>query len=365
MRVIIAGGGTGGHLFPGIALAEEIQRRGGNDVLFVGTSRGLEAKVVPREGYALETIDVSGLKRAGAGGFLRGMTRLPRAFVQSRRILRRFRPDLVVGVGGYSSGPMVLAAAMAGTPTAILEQNSIPGVTNRMLGKVVRQAFLTFEHSKRYFPARKSALAGNPIRTRLRGVPPAPATPCILVVGGSQGAQALNELVPAAAAWMLAQGRVVPRIVHQSGEPDLAATLQRYAALALPPDRVEVKPFIDDMATAYGAATIVVCRAGATTIAELTALGRPAIFIPFPFAADDHQYWNAKALADAGAARVHRQGEVTGEELGAELAALLDEPSQLATMRDRMLALGRPQAARDIVDALESMVPGGARVSRS
>jgi UDP-N-acetylglucosamine--N-acetylmuramyl-(pentapeptide) pyrophosphoryl-undecaprenol N-acetylglucosamine transferase len=350
MRVIIAGGGTGGHLFPGIALAEELMARPGNDVLFVGTTRGMEAKVLPREGYALETIDVSGLKGTGAAGVLRGLVRLPRALAQSRRILKRYRPDLVVGVGGYSSGPMVLAAALARLPTAILEQNSIPGITNRMLGRVARRTFIAFDASRRFFPARRTALAGNPIRRRLHGSsarPPAGRT--LLVVGGSQGAHALNELVVGALGE--APG-MVTRVIHQTGEADLASVQARYAALHVDAD---VRAFIDDMEAAYAAADLVVCRAGATTIAELTAIGKPVIFVPFPFAADDHQYWNARALADAGAAIVHRQAEVTGAELAIDIAGLLGDPTRLGEMASRARAFGRPQAAREIVNALEEL----------
>ncbi|HJZ86522.1 MAG TPA: undecaprenyldiphospho-muramoylpentapeptide beta-N-acetylglucosaminyltransferase, partial [Polyangia bacterium] len=295
----------------------------------------------------------SGLKGTGAAGLVRGLWRLPRAIAQSRRILKRYRPDLVVGVGGYSSGPMVLAAALRRLPTAILEQNSIPGLTNRILGRLARRAFVAFEVSRKYFPKRKTALAGNPIRSQLRTLPKAdPTQPTVLVVGGSQGAHALNELVADALAALPAPR---PRVVHQTGEADCAAIAARYRELGVAAD---VRAFIDDMAAAYAAADLVVCRAGATTIAELTAVGRPAIFIPFPFAADDHQFWNAHALADAGAALVHRQSEITPSALAAELAALLADPARRAAMSARMRALGKPDAARDIVDALEQMVKG-------
>jgi UDP-N-acetylglucosamine--N-acetylmuramyl-(pentapeptide) pyrophosphoryl-undecaprenol N-acetylglucosamine transferase len=349
MRVVIAGGGTGGHLYPGIALAEEILGRGGNEVLFVGTQRGLEAKVLPKQGYTLETIDVSGLKRTGAAGLMRGLGRLPGAYLQSRRILRRFTPDLVVGVGGYSSGPMVLAAALARIPTAILEQNSIPGLTNRMLSRLARRAFIAFDASRRYFPRKKTVLAGNPIRARLRATAPTPgARPTLLVVGGSQGAHALNELMMSAAPRLSGV-----RIVHQTGEADLAAVASAYQAAGVDAD---ARPFIEDMAAVYASADLCVCRAGATTIAELTAVGLPAVFIPFPGAADDHQFWNAQALAEAGAARVHRQGSIDGVMLADEIVALLADPAARARMAAQMRTLGRPDAARAIVDQLEQMV---------
>jgi UDP-N-acetylglucosamine--N-acetylmuramyl-(pentapeptide) pyrophosphoryl-undecaprenol N-acetylglucosamine transferase len=347
MKVIIAGGGTGGHLFPGIALAEEILGRGGNEVLFVGTERGIEARVLPKQGLPLRTIDVSGLKRTGFGGFFRGIGRLPRAWAQSRRILKEWQPDLVVGVGGYSSGPMVMAAYLRGIPTAILEQNSIPGITNRMLGKVTKRAFITFDASRKFFPKKKTVLAGNPIRAKLRAAD-RKSSGTLLVVGGSQGAHAINELMMQAAPKLRGL-----RIVHQTGESDVEPVTKAYREAGLAAD---VRAFIDDMAGAYAAADLCVCRAGATTIAELTVLGVPALFIPFPGAADDHQYWNAKALADAGAAIVHRQGEITADQLAAEIDALMKNGGQRAAMSDKMRTLGKPQAAKEIVDQLEAMV---------
>jgi len=347
MKVIIAGGGTGGHLFPGIALAEEILGRGGNEVLFVGTERGLEAKVCPKQGFALRTIEVSGLKRKGFGGFFRGIGRLPRAYRQSKRILKEWQPDLVVGVGGYSSGPMVMAAALNGVPTAILEQNSIPGITNRMLGKVARRAFITFDASRKFFPKKKTVLAGNPIRAKLRAADRS-GSGTLLVVGGSQGAHAINELMIKAAPKLRGF-----RIVHQTGEADVEAVTTAYREAGIDAD---VRAFIDDMAAAYASADFCVCRAGATTIAELTVLGVPALFIPFPGAADDHQYWNAKALADAGAAIVHRQSEITDEQLAGEITALMNDPARRREMSDKMRALGKPHAAREIVDQLEALV---------
>jgi UDP-N-acetylglucosamine--N-acetylmuramyl-(pentapeptide) pyrophosphoryl-undecaprenol N-acetylglucosamine transferase len=247
-----------------------------------------------------------------------------------------------------------MAAAMGGVPTAILEQNSIPGITNRMLGKVARRAFIAFGASRRFFPRKKTTLAGNPIRARLRTAQASGGgPPTLLVVGGSQGAHAVNELVAGAIEAMARTGRPLPRIVHQTGASDVESVAARYRALGAEAD---VRAFIDDMAAAYAAADLVVCRAGATTIAELTALGRPAIFVPFPFAADDHQYHNAKALADAGAALVYRQDAIEPAQLAAEMGALFSDGARRERMRAAMLALGKPDAARDIVDALEKLV---------
>ena len=372
MRVIIAGGGTGGHLYPGIAIAEEITARPGGEVLFVGTARGLEAKLVPAAGYPLALLEVSGLKRIGWRGLVRGLVRLPKAFFASRAILRRFRPDLVFGVGGYASGPIVFAAALTGFPTAILEQNSRPGFTNRLLGRMVRRVFVAFEASRAFFTAGKTMLTGNPVRRRFfDGAPPSdspgagPApdpTPrdVVLVVGGSQGARAVNELV-AAMAPLLAQRGALPRIVHQTGPSDFERTSAAYAALGdAVAGAVEVRPYIDDMPAALGQASLVIGRAGALTLAELAIVGRPAILIPLPTAADDHQTENARELAEAGAALVVRQGETTPAALAEQVAGLLADRPRRAAMARAMAGLGRPGAARAIVDELEKLAPGAA-----
>ncbi len=362
MRVIIAGGGTGGHLFPGIALAEEFRARGDVDVLFVGTKQGIEARVVPREGWPLELIDVGGLKGSGVGGVVRGLLRVPRAIVQSVRILRRFRPDLVVGVGGYASGPLVLAAAMMGKPTAILEQNSVPGITNRMLGKIVRAVFAAFGESRRFFPSRKVVMAGNPIRAKMRDSlmqtetgTGTSAARTLLVCGGSQGAHAVNEIVVEAMKLLHAEG-AAPRIVHQTGAADRAAVDEKYRAAGI---AAEVREFIDDMAAAYRDADLIVGRAGATTLAELSAIGRAAILIPFPFAADDHQTRNAGAFAEAGAARVFAQRGLAARALADAIREILADDLLRARMAAASRTLGKPDAAREIVDALVRL--GGAR----
>jgi UDP-N-acetylglucosamine--N-acetylmuramyl-(pentapeptide) pyrophosphoryl-undecaprenol N-acetylglucosamine transferase len=359
MRVVIAGGGTGGHLFPGIALAEELRARGGNEVLFVGTTHGIEARVVPREGYELQTIDVAGIKGGGIGGLLRGILRVPRALFQSLKILRKFRPDLVVGVGGYASGPLVLAAALTRRPTAILEQNSVPGITNRMLGKVVGAVFAAFEESRNYFPARKVRLAGNPIRAALRAALVDAASQhvatqqrrSLLVCGGSQGAHAVNELAAGALEILAARGEA-PHVVHQTGKSDRDAVEERYKKAGID---AEVREFIDDMAGAYRAADLIVGRAGATTIAEVAAIGRPALLIPFPFAADDHQTVNARSLETAGAARVLPQKDTTAEALADAMQEILSDDVLRARMTQASRKLGRPDAAREIVDALYAM----------
>lgn len=365
LRVVIAGGGTGGHLFPGIALAEEIRARGG-DTLFVGTDRGIEARVLPEQGWALEKIDVAGIKGRGVMGLLRGLLRLPRAWWQSVRLLRRFRPDVVVGVGGYASGPVVATAAMLRIPTAILEQNSIPGITNRILSRLVRAVFCTFPDVRGRFPARKVVLTGNPIRQQLLGqlvaagmtgepAAASPRPPRLFVFGGSQGARAINDAVLAALPGLLHEVPAL-EIWHQTGGPDEARVREGYAALGLAEPRARVAAFLKDMATPYSWADLVLCRAGATSLAELTAVGKPAVLVPFPHATDDHQEYNARALVDAGGAALLREREWTPETLAGTLADLLRDRDRLATMAAAMRRAARPEAAQTIVDAMSAWV---------
>ena len=357
MRLLVAGGGTGGHLYPGIAVAEEVQSRGG-EVLFVGTTRGIEARVVPAAGYRLELLELSGLKRVGLGKFLRGVGRLPVAFARSRAILREFRPDVVLGVGGYASGPLVLAAALAGRPSAIQEQNSVPGVTNRALGKFVRAVFIAFEAAAASFPPGKVIATGNPVRRAFRalrgeaGVAGAGAR--ILVVGGSQGARAVSDLMLGAAGLFARSRGAAITIEHQTGAADRERVERAYAELGLAA-QVTVKAFIDDMVAAYRAADVVLARAGALTLAELALAGRPAILIPLPTAADDHQTKNAAAFAGSGAAVVLGQSSTTAEELARQLTMLLDDPPRRQKMAAAMSALARPDAALAIVDHLERL----------
>lgn len=351
-RLLIAGGGTGGHLFPGVAIAEELRARAPEaEVTFVGTSRGIEARVLPELGWPLELISVSGLKTVGLFGALRGLLRLPRALWQARSLLRRLRPQAVVGVGGYASGPVVLMARLAGIPTAICEQNSIPGLTNKILGKLVRKVFLSFEESRRFFVAEKVVMSGNPVRRQLAAALLAaqPATeerpPCVLVCGGSLGAVAVNQLA-AEALSALAKQRPL-RIVHQTGATGYDDTVARYRAADV---AAECSAFIKDMASVYRQADLIIARAGATTVAELAIAGKPAIFIPYPFAADNHQEINAKEMAEAGAALMFRQAELTADKLGQAVAPLLEDAGRRAEMSAAMRALAKPQAAAAVVD---------------
>jgi UDP-N-acetylglucosamine--N-acetylmuramyl-(pentapeptide) pyrophosphoryl-undecaprenol N-acetylglucosamine transferase len=396
MRLLIAGGGTGGHLFPGVALAEELRARDpAAAIRFVGTRRGIEARVLPQLGWDLDLIEVSGLKTVGALGAMRGAARLPRALWQARHVVHVFRPTAVIGVGGYASGPVVLMARLAGIPTAICEQNSIPGLTNKMLGRVVRTVFVSFEGTRRFFQPARTVVSGNPVRRGLMQklldattvtprdsaessptprdsaessptprdsaeslveAPVAAAgsaaerrTVHVLVSGGSLGAVAVN---PLAADALIALAREAPlAIVHQTGDKGLAETIERYRAAGV---AAECHAFIKDMAAAYQRADVILCRAGATTVAELAITGKPAVFIPYPFAADNHQELNAREMADAGAALMFRQAELTADKLAGALRPLVTDPARRAEMGAKMKALARPAAAAAIIDWCES-----------
>ena len=351
MRLLIAGGGTGGHLFPGVAIAEELRAREPDAAIkFVGTRRGIEARVLPDLGWDLDFIEVSGLKTVGALGAVKGLFRLPRALWQARRIVKAFKPDAVIGVGGYASGPVVLAAKLRGIPTAICEQNSIPGLTNKMLGKLVRGVFLSFDESKRFFNPKKIMMTGNPVRRDLvqkllAAGPQTRAAVSVLVVGGSQGAVAVNEL--AAKALVVLAKQTPLTITHQTGEKDLEATSARYRDAGV---TAECKAFIKDMAAAYQDADVIIGRAGATTVAELAIAGKPAIFIPYPFAADNHQELNAREMADKGAALMFRQAELTPEKLADALRPLLTDANRRGSMSAAMKALAKPNAAAAVID---------------
>ena len=357
LRLLIAGGGTGGHLFPGVALAEELRRRDPDaEVLFVGTERGIESRVLPGLGWALQHIEVSGIKTVGIIGAMRGVMRIPGSILQSRRIIKSFAPDVVIGVGGYASGPVVLAARLMGISTAILEQNSIPGLTNRILGKFAKRIFLSFAHSQSFFKASKSVLIGNPLRRQiLEGLqgesqasePSEPSEPLrLFIFGGSQGAVAVNEMCCKALGQLAAEGLSF-RVVHQVGK-NLQATEALYKEAKVD---AECRSFIDDMAKEYKAADIIIARAGATTIAELGIACRPAILIPYPFAANNHQELNAEEMVEAGAALMLRQkGNEDGTRLAAHLRELCQSEAKRRSMSESMRKLGRANAAEQVID---------------
>jgi UDP-N-acetylglucosamine--N-acetylmuramyl-(pentapeptide) pyrophosphoryl-undecaprenol N-acetylglucosamine transferase len=357
MRMLVAGGGTGGHVFPGIALAEEVvTRHPGHDVVFVGTARGLEATVVPKAGFPIELIEVRGLKGKSLVDTFRNLFLLPLALWQSLRILRRWRPDVVVGVGGYASGPVVLAAWLLRIPTAVQEQNAAAGLTNRLLGRVVQAAFTAFPEAARHFPRRKVYQLGNPIRRTLMENFMRPErthdAQRLLVFGGSQGAHALNMRVIEALPH-LADLRAALHVTHQTGARDREQVEKGYRACGFEPD---VREFITDMSGAYAGADLVVCRAGATTLAELTVCRKPAILVPFPLAADNHQVQNARSLVDAGAAVMIEERDLTGELLAREIRAILGSPERRDRMSRAAGRLGSPAAAKEITDVCIELV---------
>jgi UDP-N-acetylglucosamine--N-acetylmuramyl-(pentapeptide) pyrophosphoryl-undecaprenol N-acetylglucosamine transferase len=366
VRVLIAGGGTGGHLFPGIALAEEVTtRHPSNDVLFVGTDRGLEAKIVPQSGFKLELIEVAGLKRVGLGKLLRSLLLLPRALLRSFEILGQYKPDVVIGVGGYASGPVVLAAFLSGIPTAVQEQNALPGFTNRVLGKLVKVVFTAFPEAERHFPRKKIQMLGNPIRRALMDNFLKNTTPHekfnLLVFGGSQGAHVINEkMIEAVPHLDAVRDRL--RILHQTGEKEVDKVREGYAQKSV---EAEVVDFIRDMSGAYARADAVACRAGAATLAELTVCKKAAILIPFAAAADNHQEVNARSLVEAGAALMIPERELTGERLARELLAIVTDEDKRKRMEKAAGLLGRPQASKEIADVLvELMVARWGRKGR-
>ncbi|MBI3263156.1 MAG: undecaprenyldiphospho-muramoylpentapeptide beta-N-acetylglucosaminyltransferase [Acidobacteria bacterium] len=354
MRVLIAGGGTGGHLFPGIAVARELRRQAPDaQVAFVGTARGLEADVIPRERFALDLIRSAGLKGKSPAHLARGLALLPLSALDAWRVIGRRRPHVVVGLGGYSSGPMVLVAAMRGVPTLLLEQNALPGLTNRLLARVVDAAALTYETSVRYF-GDKGFVSGNPVRSDFlarddeSGGTGDQGPIKVLVFGGSQGAHAINLAMVEAAPKLAATTRDVS-ITIQSGARDLELVRRAFSEAGL---RGRVESFLYAMDREMREADLLVCRAGATTLAEVAASGKPAVLIPFPAATDDHQRRNAEVLAAAGAAVMVEQKDLSGTRLAHEIVALADDPERRRRMSVAVRAFARPDAARLIVDRL-------------
>ncbi|HEX8960416.1 MAG TPA: undecaprenyldiphospho-muramoylpentapeptide beta-N-acetylglucosaminyltransferase [Geobacteraceae bacterium] len=355
MRLVIAGGGTGGHLFPGIAVAEEfLSRDSRNEVLFVGTERGIEARVLPRLGFRVEFIAAAGLRGKGSLTQVKGMAMLLYGYSQSRRILKEFRPDMVLGVGGYASGPVVLAARGMQIRRFIHEQNAIPGMTNKILARIAEEVFISLQESQRFFPKGRTILTGNPVRKEILAAAESAAAPAeggmfrILIFGGSAGAHSVNQAVMASLPF-LASVRERLVITHQTGEKDLMEVREAYRREGV---AAEVVPFIDDMAGAYRSADLVICRAGATTIAEVTAIGKACIFIPYPHAVDDHQRRNAEALLKKGAGFMLLEQELSGERLAGQITELLEAPERIESAGENARELARLDAARRIVDEM-------------
>ena len=356
--LLITGGGTGGHVFPALAVAREwlrrepIENRGERNVVFVGTERGMEARLVPQAGMPLETIRVAGLKGIGGAKFYKNVALLPAGFLDSEKILRRHHFGAAFGVGGYASGPMMLLASLHRVPTVVFEPNVEPGFTNRILARIAtRLAVSTNETASRF--GRKAVVTGVPIRQEFFAIPPKPhrAPFTLLITGGSRGALPINRAV------IDAMDRLAARknelfIVHQTGERDYNAVRVAYARRQF---QAEVVPFIENMAERFAQADLIVCRSGAITVAEVSASGRAAIFIPFGASTDAHQARNAQVMQDAGAAKLLPQDELTADRLSAEIFSLLDQPGKIQEMETRARALARPRAVEDICDLIEGV----------
>jgi UDP-N-acetylglucosamine--N-acetylmuramyl-(pentapeptide) pyrophosphoryl-undecaprenol N-acetylglucosamine transferase len=355
--MVVAGGGTGGHLFPGVAVAKEICRRfEGAEVLFVTGKRKMESEVLRKAGFRQASIAVEGMKGTG---LLKGAwvaLKLPWSFLQSLWIIREFSPQLVLGVGGYSAGPVCLAARVMGVPSAIHEQNSFPGVTNRLLCRVVNRVFISFEESRKHFSGGSIHLTGNPIRpefvtseTKAGGNG---KRFTVAVVGGSQGARAINDAFVEALALLKKRNRPC-RAIHQTGELDYERTAALYKERGI---EAEVRPFIQDMAGVYREADLVVSRAGAGAVFEMAAMGKPSLLIPYPFAANRHQETNARFLVEAGAAEMILQENLTGEVLAEWLAKLMEDRAALEKMGQAARSVSKPDASQRIADLLLEMV---------
>ncbi|MGA9536878.1 MAG: undecaprenyldiphospho-muramoylpentapeptide beta-N-acetylglucosaminyltransferase [Desulfobacterales bacterium] len=364
-RLLIAGGGTGGHLFPGIAIAREFMARNAqNVVLFVSTGNPFERKTLSRTGFALETVSVAGIKGHGIWQKLKSLALIPLGIVQSGGIIRNFKPDLVLGVGSYAAGPVVLTAWMTGIPVVLHEQNILPGITNRALARFARRIYVSFENTAGRFDTAKVRLTGNPVRREIlqppaaedrkdEGRPEQAPVLNILVAGGSQGAHAINMAVVAALRLIRQKERL--KVVHQTGTADEDHVREAYATQGI---NAVVSAFFDDMDSRYRQADLIICRAGATTVAEITAVGKAALFIPFPFAADDHQRLNAEALTAQGAAEMIEEKHLTAADLAERIDRFASDRTALDCMADQARKLGRPEAARLIVDDCYTFITG-------
>lgn len=348
--IVFAGGGTGGHVFPGLALAAELRRaHPALAIAWVGTRGRMEERAVPAEGYPLHFIDVSFLKGRRGKALLKAVFGLPKAGIEAVSLLRRLSPMAVIGLGGFVSGPVCMAAALLGVPVFLLEQNARPGITNRWVARVAAHVYATFPESQAWFPASRLTVAGNPIRPALLAqahrIGASSARPMrVLVVGGSQGARVLNERLPALAQSLAAAG-VSVEYRHAAGRGHADSTRSAWQSAGMV---AQVDAFIDDMASAYAWADLLICRAGATTISELTALGIPALYVPFPQAADDHQTANARSVVDAGGGLMVSDADFGGPACVTMLANLLLSPAALNTMSERARALGQPDAGTRI-----------------
>jgi UDP-N-acetylglucosamine--N-acetylmuramyl-(pentapeptide) pyrophosphoryl-undecaprenol N-acetylglucosamine transferase len=353
MRIIIAGGGTGGHVIPALAIAQQLKTQFGAEVLFIGTARGIETRLVPQAGFPLELIQVGALKNVSLLTRAKTMFDLPRAIAASSRMLSEFDPEVVIGVGGYASGPAMVAAIRRRLPTLAFEPNVVPGFANRMIAHWVSAAAVHFEETCRYFP--HCRVTGVPVRAAFFSIPPKiGGTPTLLVFGGSQGARAINQATIESLAGLRAQ---IPgiHVIHQTGQRDYEHVLAAYQQSGI---SGEVHKFIDDMPGTFRRADLLVCRSGASTVGEIAAAGKPAIFVPFPAAADDHQNVNARALERVGAAVVVEESNLGAAYLVETIAALIGDSGRLASMSAAARSLAHPRAVEEIVEMVARLAGG-------
>ena len=356
MRVLIAAGGTGGHIYPGIAVAKEIVARDPSSVVrFVGTARGLENRLVPQAGFELSIIESAGLVNMGLMQRLRGLLVLPKSFVGARRVIKSFAPDVVVGAGGYVSGPVLMTASLMRLPTVLMESNAVPGFTNRRLARFVDAAAVSFAAALPYFPG-KGVVTGNPVRREFFDIKPKlrdPQKVSLLLFGGSQGSRAINDAMIATLPHLESR-RARLHVMHQTGPADFAKVRDAYASSGWMD--ANVREYIDDMVTAFSENDLVISRAGATTSAELMAAGKAGIMVPLPGQLE--QTRNAEAMQKAGAARMIVQSELNGARLAKEIVALVDSPEEITRMEEAARKMGRRDAAAVTVDLIEKAVGG-------
>jgi len=355
LRVLIAGGGTGGHILPALAVARELVECHSAEVLFVGTARGMESRLVPEAGFNLRLIDVGQLKNVSLFTRLRTLLNLPRSVIACKRLIREFRPDVVFGVGGYASGPAMAAALWLKIPAMVFEPNAMPGLANRLVGKRVQAAAVNFPSAAAWF--RNAEVTGIPVRQEFFTIapPPADAAPHLLIFGGSQGARLFNSVLPKILVGLL---HAVPglTVLHQSGTRHFEQTQAAYSASGADPERWQVCPFIDDMPRQFSRASLVMARSGASTVAELAAAGKPALLVPFAAAADDHQRRNAEEMVKAGAALMLDETDLDlPGKLLAALTSLLKSPAGLAAMAAAARTQAHPDAARRIASRLAAL----------
>jgi UDP-N-acetylglucosamine--N-acetylmuramyl-(pentapeptide) pyrophosphoryl-undecaprenol N-acetylglucosamine transferase len=353
MRVIIAGGGTGGHVIPALAIAQQLKKQFDAEVLFIGTARGIETRLVPQAGFPLELIQVGALKNVSLMTRAKTMFDLPRAIAASSRMLSDFDPEVVIGVGGYASGPAMVAAIRRRLPTLAFEPNVVPGFANRMIARWVSAAAVHFEETCRYFPHCK--VTGVPVRSAFFLIPPKTGgAPTLLVFGGSQGARAINQAMIESLAGLRAKVPSI-HIIHQTGQRDHDRVLAAYQQSGI---SGEVHKFIDDMPGMFARADLLVCRSGASTVGEITAAGKPAIFVPFPAAADDHQNVNARALERAGAAVVVEESNLGAAYLVDTIAALIGDSGRLQSMAAAARSRSHPKAVEEIAEMVKRLADG-------